>query len=144
MIGVFLKQKLSGKPLTIIGDGKQSRDFVYVTDVARAFFLASLTTHIHQRFNIGGGNPQEICHLADLIGGEKVYVPKRPGEPDVTFADISKARSKLNWTPEVSFEIGVLKMLENINLWEDAPLWEVDRIAEATKVWNEYLGKHEI
>lgn len=144
VFGVFLKQKLSGKPLTIIGDGTQSRDFVYVTDVARAFFLASLTTYTHQRFNIGGGNPQEIRHLADLIGGEKVYIPKRPGEPDVTFADISKAKSKLNWTPEVNFEIGVSKMLENIHLWEDAPLWEADRIAEATKVWNEYLGKHEI
>ena len=143
VFGVFFKQKLSNKPLTIIGDGTQSRDFVYVTDVAHAFFLASQTIHVQQRFNIGGGKPQEIQYLADLIRGEKVFIPKRPGEPDITFADISKAKSELGWIPRVKFEIGVAKMLENINLWDDAPLWEVDQIAEATKSWNEYLGRHE-
>jgi UDP-glucose 4-epimerase len=141
VFGVFFRQKLAGKPYTVVGDGTQRRDFIYVTDLAQAFLAAARTPISGERFNVGAGNPQSINHLVELLGGDVVYVPKRPGEPDCTFADISKITSKLGWKPTVSFEEGVRRMLVDIERWRDAPLWDPDRIAEATKTWFRYLGK---
>ena len=90
VFGVFFRQKLAGKPYTVVGDGTQTRDFIYVTDVATAFLAAAETPIVGERFNVGAGNPQSINRLVELLGGEVVYVPKRPGEPDCTFADIGK------------------------------------------------------
>lgn len=140
VFGVFLKQKLAGKPFTVVGDGTQSRDFVYVTDVAKAFLAAAETQVRGERFNIGAGKPQTINHLVELIGGEVEYLPKRPGEPDVTFADISKATKVLGWKPEVPFKEGVALMLADIEHWKNAPLWDRESIAQATQTWFKYLG----
>ena len=141
VFGVFFKQKLSNKPFTIVGDGLQSRDFVYVTDVANAFLKAALTNDIGERYNLGSGNPQKIKYLAELIDGEITYLPKRPGEPDTTHANIKKITERLNWVPKINFETGVKKMLENINYWQGAPLWDVKKINEATKTWFKYMSK---
>jgi UDP-glucose 4-epimerase len=113
VFGVFFRQKLAGRPYTVVGE----------------------------RFNVGAGNPQSINRLVELLGGDVVYIPKRPGEPDCTFANISKIVSLLGWKPVVSFEDGVRRMLVDIERWRDAPLWDPDRIAEATKTWFRYLGK---
>ena len=94
VFGVFLRQKLAGKPFTVVGDGTQTRDFIYVTDVASAFLAAARTGLRGERFNIGAGDPQSINRLVSLLGGEVVHVPKRPGEPDCTFADIGKITSR--------------------------------------------------
>jgi UDP-glucose 4-epimerase len=139
VFGVFLKQKLAGKPLTVVGDGAQTRDFVYVTDVARAFFAAAETERTGAFWNVGAGRPQSVNRLAELIGGETVRLPKRPGEPDCTFADIGKITRELGWSPLVSFEEGVGKVLADIDYWRDAPLWDPQSIAQATKVWFEML-----
>jgi UDP-glucose 4-epimerase len=141
VFGVFFRQKLAGRPFTLVGDGTQRRDFVYATDVAQAFLAAARTSTSGERFNVGAGNPQSINRLVELLGGDVVYVPKRPGEPDCTFADISKIAARLGWKPAVSFEDGVRHMLVDIERWRDAPLWDPDRIAEATKTWFRYLGK---
>ena len=138
---VFLKQKLEGMPLTIVGDGAQKRDFVYVTDVARANIMAAESNIEGEIINIGYGNPQSINYLAELIGGKTVRIPKRPGEPDITHADITKAKSLLKWEPKVTFEEGVKIMLDNIDYWKDAPLWTAESIEKATKLWFRYLGK---
>src|SRR6202035_131013 len=90
VFGVFFRQKLAHKPFTVVGDGTQRRDFIYVTDVAQAFLAAARSAASGERFNVGAGNPQPINRLVELLGGEVVHVPKRPGEPDCTFADISK------------------------------------------------------
>jgi len=140
VFGVFLKQRLEGKPLTIVGDGEQQRDFVYVTDVVDAFIRASETSHSGHRFNIGAGKPQKIMDLARLIGGEKVFMPERPGEPKITFANIEKAKLLLKWSPKVQFEEGVNLMLADIDSWKNAPLWDPHSIAQATKSWFKYLG----
>ena len=140
VFGVFLRQKLAGKPFTIVGDGTQKRDFIYASDLARAFHAVALTEATGEIFNVGGGNPQSINRLVELIGGEVVYVPKRPGEPDVTWADISKIQNDLGWEPQVSFEDGVARMLADIKHWKDAPLWDPGLIADATKTWFTYLG----
>lgn len=140
VFGVFLKQKLAEKPFTVVGDGTQSRDFIYVTDVAKAFLAAALAGVSGERFNIGAGKPQTINHLVDLLGGDVQYVPKRPGEPDVTFADISKAKKLLAWSPEVKFEMGVKWMLADIEKWKNAPLWDADSISKATETWFKYMS----
>ncbi|MDC0349109.1 GDP-mannose 4,6-dehydratase [Alphaproteobacteria bacterium] len=141
VFGVFFKQKLAGKPFTIVGDGTQKRDFLFVTDIVKAFYLAATTPLEGQVWNLGAGNPQSVNALVDLIEGEKTFIPKRPGEPDCTWADISKIQKDLNWKPEVSFECGVKEMLKDIDRWKDAPLWDKDSIKTATKTWFEYLGK---
>ena len=74
-------------------------------------------------FNIGNGHPRSINELVKLLGGDVVYIPKRPGEPDVTHADITKANKMLDWSPKISLEDGIKIVLENIDYWEDAPLW---------------------
>ena len=140
VFGVFLKQKLEGKPFTVVGDGTQKRDFVYVTDVARAFLKAAETPLAGEIWNLGSGNPQSVNHLVDLLGQDRVEIPTRPGEPEVTWADISKIGRDLDWKPAVSFEDGVAKIVENIEYWRQAPLWDADSIAEATKTWFDYLG----
>ncbi|MFC3674867.1 NAD-dependent epimerase/dehydratase family protein [Ferrovibrio xuzhouensis] len=140
VFGVFFKQKLAGKPFTVVGDGTQSRDFIYVTDVARAFLAAARTPLSGERFNVGAGNPRTVNELVDLLGGPVVYVPKRPGEPDCTFADISRIRAALGWEPQVDFRQGVQRMMQHIDHWKDAPLWDPDSIAEATKSWFSCLG----
>lgn len=142
VFGVFFKQKLAGKPYTVVGDGTQRRDFLYVTDVAEAFRLAAESALAGQIWNLGAGNPQSVNRLVELLGGEKVHIPKRPGEPDCTWADISKIQHHLGWSPKVSFEEGVARMLKEIDVWQDAPLWDPDSIAKATRTWFQYLGKH--
>ena len=141
VFGVFFRQKLAGKPYTVVGDGTQSRDFIYVSDVTRAFYAAAQTEISGERFNLGAGNPQSINKLVSLLEGPVVYIPKRPGEPDCTFADIAKITSQLGWRPQVPFEQGVLRMMQQIELWKDAPLWDPDSIAKATKIWFEFLGR---
>lgn len=141
VFGVFLKQKLSNKPFTIVGDGTQTRDFIYVTDLARAFYAASQAPCSGEIFNIGAGNPQSVNHLVELLGPNEIqYIPKRPGEPDCTWADISKATKMLKWKPQISFEVGVTKMLEQIENWNDAPLWDVASIKQATAGWFAAFG----
>ncbi|MGE4527375.1 MAG: NAD-dependent epimerase/dehydratase family protein [Rhodospirillaceae bacterium] len=140
VFGVFFRQKLAGKPFTVVGDGSQSRDFIYASDVARAFLAAAETDIVGERFNVGAGNPQTVNHLVELLGGEVVYVPKRPGEPDCTFADITKIRTRLGWEPIVSFEDGVRRMAQQIHHWANAPLWDPASIAKATETWFKYLG----
>jgi UDP-glucose 4-epimerase len=81
-----------------------------------------------------------VNKLAKLIGGATTHIPKRPGEPDATLADISKIKTILQWEPSISFEEGVKKMLENINYWKDAPLWTEEKIKDATKDWFRYLS----
>ncbi len=138
---VFLSQKLHNKPITIVGDGTQTRDFTYVTDIVRANLTAAESDLSNEVINIGTGKPQSINYLAELIGGPTINIPKRPGEPDSTHADITKAKKLLKWKPEVSFEEGVKVMLDNIEYWKDAPVWDEKSIEKATKKWFKYLGK---
>jgi len=140
VFGVFLAQKLAGKPYTIVGDGNQTRDFTYVTDVVDACVTASESNQaIGEVFNVGSNDHYSINRLVELLGGEKTYIPKRPGEPDCTFADTSKIRKMVGWEPKVSIEEGVQNMLDNIDYWREAPVWDSKSIEEATKDWFKYL-----
>lgn len=140
VFGVFLRQKLAGRPYTVVGDGTQRRDFLYVTDVARAFLAAADGPAAGRVYNLGAGKPQSVNRLVELLGGEKIFIPRRPGEPDCTWADITRITTELGWKPEVSFEQGVARVVENIDYWREAPLWDPESIARATKTWFEYLS----
>jgi len=140
VFGVFLAQKLHSRPLTIVGDGTQTRDFTFVDDVADAFVTAARSGVIGEVFNVGSANTYSVNRLAELLGGEVVHIPKRPGEPDRTFADISKIQRVLGWKPKTSFDHGVRIMLEHIEYWREAPVWDPASIAQATREWFECLS----
>ena len=104
VIGIFQRQRDAGEPLTIVGDGAQRRDFVHVEDVARANYLAAtmpLKGHAGEVFNVGTGSAYSIQQIADSISDNQVYIDKRSGEMETTFADITKIGDVLGWKPEI-------------------------------------------
>ena len=138
-LGVFLKQKLENKPFTIVGDGKQKRDFIYISDICKAFIKATFSSQKNQIFNVGYGVPQSVNKMVSLIGGKKVYIPKRPGEPVTTHANIKKIKSKLKWKPKVTLEKGIENVLKDIDYWKNSILWDKKSIKKATINWFKYL-----
>lgn len=142
VFGVFLAQKLAGRPLTVVGDGTQTRDFTYVTDVAGALVAAARSSAAGRVYNVGSGNTYPVNALVALLGGGPVvHIPKRPGEPDCTFADTRRIREELGWAPRVAFEEGVHRMLDRIDDWREAPVWTPEAISGATRDWFRYLGR---
>ena len=141
MFGVFLAQKLAKKPFTIVGDGTQTRDFTYVSDVASAVYSASCSKIHGEILNVGSGRSVSVNEIVDLLGGDKTFIPNRPGEPKCTFADTQKIEALLSWSPKVDIEEGVQTVLANIDYWADAVVWTPDTIQEATKEWFHRLGR---
>ena len=139
VFGVFLAQKLAGKPFTLVGDGTQTRDFTFVSDVAKAFLAAAKSLKSGLILNVGSENSYSINRVIELLEGPVVHLPKRPGEPDVTFADISSIKAELGWHPEVSLEDGIKILRDLINDWKDAPIWDTESIEAATRSWFKYL-----
>jgi UDP-glucose 4-epimerase len=140
VLGVFLGQKRANLPFTIVGDGTQVRDFTYVSDVVDALILAGNSLASGMAINIGTSNPTSVNRLAQLIGGETVNIPKRPGEPDQTNADSSLALDVLKWSAKVSVEEGVAQVLSQPESWGDAPSWTPEEIALQTANWFKYLS----
>lgn len=141
VFGVFLAQKLAGQPFTVVGDGAQSRDFTFVTDIVEGLVTAASSDLRNEILNLGSGGTYSVNELCRLLGGPVEHIPKRPGEPDCTFADTAKVQRLLGWRAKTSFEEGVSIMLQHIEDWRDAPLWNAQSIAEATKIWFEQLGE---
>jgi len=113
VIAVFLKQKREGKPLTITGDGTQTRDFTHVDDVVRANILASKSEKVGKGevMNIGAGDNHTVNEVAEKIGGKIINIDPRI-EPHDTKADISKAKELLGWQPQVGFDEGMKRTIE--------------------------------
>ena len=105
VIGIFQRQRDAGEPLTIVGDGTQRRDFIYVGDVARANYLASMMPgvrdHLGEVFNVGSGVNYSVQEIADAISDNQTYIPKREGEMDTTWSNIEKINQVIGWKPEV-------------------------------------------
>ena len=139
MFGTFLAQKISGSPLTIVGNGKQTRDFTYISDVVDVLYKASISNIKNEIFNVGSGANVSVNYIAKLIGGKIVKIPKRPGEPFKTYANINKVKKKLNWKPKVKIEKGVEILLKNIHYWKKAPVWTPLKIKKATRKWFKYI-----
>jgi UDP-glucose 4-epimerase len=140
VFGVFLAQKLANQPFTVVGDGTQTRDFTYVTDVAEAFLAAAESSVKQEVINVGSGNPRSVNDIVKLLSGSVTYIPKRPGEPDCTMAEVTKAKTLLKWQAKTSLEDGVAQLLREIDYWRDAPVWTPDSISQATKDWFKYLS----
>jgi UDP-glucose 4-epimerase len=142
VFGVFLAQLIAGKPLTVVGDGEQTRDFTFVSDVVDALVTVAASDRVGEIYNVGSGKPVSVNELIRLLGSPPtVAIPRRPGEPDCTWADIGKIRDQLGWAPRISFAEGVAVMRENMQQWRDAPVWTAERIAEATSDWFRFLAK---
>ena len=139
MFGTFLAQKISGLPFTIVGNGNQKRDFTYVTDAVGAIVKASKSNINGEIFNVGSGNSISVNYIVKQLKGKKIFIPKRPGEPNKTFADIKKIKKYLKWTPKVNIDKGIKLLLKNIDDWKDAPVWTKNKIHIATKSWFKYL-----
>lgn len=139
VIGVFLKQKLVNYPLTIVGNGRQKRDFLYINDLCKAFYMASKSNLNLEIFNLGRGKAESVNYLASLISNKKKFIPWRPGEPKFIESDISKIKNKLKWHPSTTLKVGIKKVIKEINFWKNAPLWTNKTIRQATKNWNKYL-----
>ena len=142
VFGVFMAQKLANKPLTIVGNGKQTRDFIHVYDLVKAIEKAARFGKKSNVYNLGSGKETNINFIAKLVGGAKIYIPKRPGEPLRSLAKIAKAKRDLRWAPKIQISNGVKMMLENINYWKKAPVWTSKKIKKATKAWFKYLSKN--
>lgn len=139
MFGVFLAQKLKNKPYTVVGNGNQRRDFTYVTDVVNAFIMASKSRINYEIFNVGSGKSVSVNTIVKLLGGKKIFIKKRPGEPEFTFAKISKIKRILKWKPKIDIKEGINKLLLDIDYWRKAPVWTPKKINNATKIWFKYL-----
>lgn len=111
VIGRFLKQRLEGKPMTITGDGTQTRDFTHVTDIARANLLAAESPRVGkgEMINIGAGRPASVNRVAELIGGPVEHIAPRL-EPHDAYADHTKAKELLGWEPQVTLEEGIAEL----------------------------------
>lgn len=109
VVGIFLKQRADGKPLTIVGDGEQTRDFTHVSDIVRANVLGLESSKVGKGevINIGSGRNHSVNKIASLVGGKTIYIPSRPGEARDTLADISKAKELLGWEPKAQIEEGI-------------------------------------
>ena len=142
VFGVFLAQKLAEKSLTIVGDGKQTRDFIHIFDLVDAVVKIAQNGKNGEVYNVASGQETSINSVADIIGGNKVKIPKRPGEPDRSLADISKIKAHFNWQPKITINEGIKMLLKNINEWKEAPVWTPETIKEATKSWFELLSKN--
>jgi UDP-glucose 4-epimerase len=100
VVGVFLNRRKRGETIFVTGDGSQKRDFIHVSDVANANYLAAIyPTQLNTAFNIGNGSTMSVLQLAKLVSDNIEFIPKREGESEITFADISKANSILKWFP---------------------------------------------
>tara|TARA_B100001250_G_scaffold412903_1_gene445385 strand:- start:2388 stop:3368 length:981 start_codon:yes stop_codon:yes gene_type:complete len=139
MFGIFLAQKIFSQPYTVVGNGEQTRDFTYISDIVEVLIKSSKSNLTQEIFNIGSGRTVSINYIVKLLKGKKVKIPKRPGEPEITFADISKVKKKLKWKPKIKIEKGIKLLLENLDYWKSAPVWTPKKIAIATKDWFKYL-----
>jgi UDP-glucose 4-epimerase len=101
VVGIFMYNRQNKLPLKITGDGSQQRDFVHVYDLARANYLAAIHPEkLNTAFNIGNGSTISVADLAKMISMDYEFIPKREGEAEITFADVSKAKKVLKWVPK--------------------------------------------
>jgi len=139
VFGVFLAQKLANKPMTIVGNGQQTRDFIYISDLVNAVTKVASSKKVCEIYNVGSGTEVKIKKIAKLLKGVTTNIPKRPGETGRSLADISKMKRTFNWSPKISIAKGIKELLQQIQTWKGAPIWTPSKINKVTKVWFKYI-----
>ena len=145
LFSTILPQKFNNQPVITIGNGEQRRDFVYVTDVARAFIMAAESSVENEIFNVGMGasfSVNEILKLLDIYReeGNVKRLPNRPGEPFETRANITKIIIRLGWRPEIKFSDGLTSMINDVNYWKSARVWTWEESLKVQEDWYRLLG----
>jgi len=115
VISIFAKQKLANKPLTVVGNGLQSRSFIYVSDVVEVMIKAAKSKIFNEIFNVGSQKSLKIEEIAKMFKGKKIYIPKRTGDPKHSSANINKIAKLLNWKPKISIKEGINILLKTAN-----------------------------
>ena len=105
-------KKKNKKPLTVVGDGKQTRDFIHVDDLVSALVKVIQSKSVNKIYNLGSGKKTSINTLAKVFNGKKKFIPNRPGEAKNSLADISKFKKDVNWYPKISLEEGIKKLIK--------------------------------
>ncbi len=113
VIGNFLSQKKNSKPLTIVGNGKQTRDFIHVDDLANAFIKVIKSKQVNKIYNLGSGTKTSINTIAKIFNTKKKFIPPRPSEPKNSLANIAKLKKDIKWRPKISIQLGISKLLGN-------------------------------
>lgn len=140
MFGTFLAQMANDKPVTVVGDGSQKRDFIHVSDVVDAL-IAAADSDQTGIYNVGSGVPVSVMDIVKMLGARNIaFLPKRPGEPDITHAANTKIWRDMWWRPRVSIEDGVKELLSHIEEYKDCPVWEAAEIEEVTRPWFKALA----
>ena len=111
VMGNFLSQTKSKKALTIVGDGKQTRDFIHVDDLANAFIKVIKSKLVNKIYNLGSGKSTSINTVAKIFRGKRKHIAIRPGEPRTSLAKITKLKKDINWKPKISIQLGIKKLL---------------------------------
>ena len=110
---IFWNKKKNKKPLTVVGNGKQTRDFIHVDDLTNAFVKLSRSSLKNKIYNLGSGKETSINQIAYIIGGKKIFIPRRPGDPNRSCANIFKIKKDINWKPEISIKEGIQRLFNN-------------------------------
>jgi UDP-glucose 4-epimerase len=109
----FLTQKKRQKPLTIVGNGRQTRDFIHVDDLTNAFVILAKSNLKNKIYNLGSGKETSINKIASTIGGKKIFISKRPGDPNRSCANISKIKKDIHWQPKISINEGIRRLFKD-------------------------------
>ena len=109
----FLTQKKKKRSLTIVGNGKQTRDFIHVEDLTSAFIKLARSNLKNKIYNLGSGKETSINKIANIIGGKKIFIPKRPGDPYRSCANISKIKKEIKWKPKISIIEGIERLFQS-------------------------------
>ena len=99
--------------MTIVGNGKQTRDFIHVDDLTNVFIKLAKSNLKNKIYNLGSGKETSINKIASIIGGKKIFIPTRPGDPDRSCANISKIKKDINWKPKISINEGIKRLFIN-------------------------------
>jgi len=113
VFSIFLKQKKINKPLTIVGNGRQTRDFIHVDDLINAFFKIMKSNLKNKIYNLGSGKETSINKIVSLIGGKKIFIPEIPGETKRSCANISMISKDTNWKPKITISEGIKRLFNN-------------------------------
>ena len=98
--------------MTIVGNGNQTRDFIHVDDLTNAFIKLARSNLKNKIYNLGSGKESSINKIASIIGGKKIFITKRPGDPNRSCANISKIKKDINWKPRISINYGIRKLFK--------------------------------